>query len=121
MLCGRIDALFAVRVDSFLRVLHVIPRSYVWSEVNTVTLPQAHVSQYRTGRLEFPDHVSGKIAQALGVPPGYVIAEINVHRAKRTDEKKIWKQISATFKKAAAMSAVGRFLPVTILALGSIE
>ena len=53
-------------------------------------LSSGRVSQFRTGVRQFDDATSIKIAAALGEAPLYVIATINVVRAKRTEVRDVW-------------------------------
>lgn len=68
-------------------------------------VPQGRLSLVRTGTRKIDDAMAVKIAAALDLPVGYVLAEIQAERAKRTDLARVWHEVAVSLKKAG-MAAV---------------
>ena len=65
------------------------------------------LSNYRTGRNRFDDLMAYKVAELLELDPAEVIAQINMERAKRPEERKAWKEILERLGSAAAVVTLG--------------
>lgn len=74
--------------------------------------PQGAISRVRTGSRKLDPTMALAIASALDEPAEYVLAEIQVERAKRPDVKRAWRRLAKVAKSAAASVA-------TVLAMAS--
>ena len=70
-------------------------------------IPLSSISMYRTHRREFDDQVSMKIADALGESSLYVMASIQVERAKSSEVKAVWEYCAKIGKGIRAASVIG--------------
>lgn len=61
------------------------------------------VSKYRLGRAHFDDPTAMKVADLLGIDPGYVIACAHGERAKTAEEKAVWTSMMEKLGGLAAM------------------
>lgn len=68
--------------------------------------PQGAISRVRTGTRKLDPKMALAIAAALDEPPEYVLAEVQVERAKRPDVKRAWTRLAKAAKSAAAISGV---------------
>ncbi len=63
---------------------------------------RGHISQYRTRRRKLDPKACHKVARALDVSPDYVMAEIQAERARRAEDRAVWKRLARLAKKAQA-------------------
>lgn len=66
------------------------------------------ISLYRTGKRKLDPVACEKVANALGVDAGYVMAAVQAERAKRSTEREVWLRLAQLAKKsqAAALATV---------------
>ena len=64
-------------------------------------VPQPQVANVRTGFRKVDGRMALAIAKALDEPPEYVLAEIQVERAKRPELRRVWKRMAALAKENA--------------------
>ena len=57
-------------------------------------LKRQQVSTYRTGKHTFDDHVSMRVAELLGIEPGYVAACMAAQRAQSPEARKMWETVA---------------------------
>jgi len=65
------------------------------------------ISNYRTGRNHFDDLMAYRVAQLLDLDPAELVAQINLERAKRPEEKAAWREILKQLGDAAAVVLLG--------------
>ena len=77
-------------------------------------IAQSRVSMYRTGRREFDSKTCHLVANALDVDPAWVMVEIQVERANRTEDRDAWQRVADLVKVAgvASVLALAVFLEV---------
>ena len=78
-----------------------------------------HISQYVTGKRKLDPKICHKVADALGLEVGFVLACIQVERAKRTEDRAAWQRVADLVKVAgvASIVALAVFLEVDAPAL----
>lgn len=64
------------------------------------------ISSYRTGHSTFDHIVAGRIAELLDVDPIRVIADVEIERATKPEQRKLWERIAAKVA-AGVLVAVG--------------
>lgn len=60
------------------------------------------ISNYRRGVSHLDDLMAYKVAELLELDPAELVAQINMERAKRPEERKAWKEILERLGSAAA-------------------
>ena len=53
-----------------------------------------NISNYRNGRSHFDGLMCIKVADVLGLDPGYVMASIEAERAKSEEVRKVWEKVA---------------------------
>ena len=69
-------------------------------------IAQSRVSMYRTGRREFDSKTCHLVANALDVDPAWVMVEIQVERANRTEDRDAWQRVADLVKVASVVSVL---------------
>ena len=69
-------------------------------------IAQSRVSMYRTGRREFDSKTCHLVANALDVDPAWVMVEIQVERANRTEDRDAWQRVADLVKIAGVASVL---------------
>jgi len=67
-----------------------------------LNLSRAKISNFRTGFRAFDDVTLFKVAEALGINPAVIQADLNLEKAKTPEKKKFWKE---TYSKIAGTAA----------------
>lgn len=70
-------------------------------------IDRPRVSLYRTGKRKLDPKACRKVAAALSVPVGYVLAMIQAERAKRTEDRREWEWLAKLAKKSKAAAGLG--------------
>jgi len=65
-----------------------------------------HISQYVTGKRKLDPKMCHKVADALGLEVGFVLACIQVERAKRTEDRDAWQRVADLVKVASVASVL---------------
>lgn len=68
---------------------------------------RACTSSYRTGRSYFDDKTAIRVAELLEIDPAQIIACVHYERAKKAEEKAIWKGILERLGGIAAALFIG--------------
>ncbi|HYC45363.1 MAG TPA: hypothetical protein VED01_07725 [Burkholderiales bacterium] len=82
-----------------VRARHGIRSDYQLAKFLGTTQPL--VSAYRTGRARMGEDMCLKVAAALDLPAGYVLAVNAAERAKRTEVRKAWQGVARKLAGAA--------------------
>ncbi len=88
-----------------VRERHAIP-SYTKLGV-FLDIQNGHISQYTTGKRKLSPKDCEKVADALSVDKGYVMASVQTERAKRTSEREAWLRLAQLAKKAQTAALTG--------------
>ncbi len=87
-----------------------LPSDYAVAKA--LKISKQSMSNYRTGRTQFDDEISAKVANALGIHPGIVILDMHCERTKNEQTRSIWREISAGFPALSLQAkSAGAFLP----------
>lgn len=65
------------------------------------------ISHYRNGKGGFDEEMAIKVANFLGIPPGYVIACVHEERTKRPEVKRIWHEIAKALAPVFVAGIIG--------------
>lgn len=84
-----------------LRVKHNLTSDYQLAKFLGMKTQQ--LSRYRGGSSTFDDTTSAKIAESLGIDPGFVAACMSAQRARTDDARRMWEKVA---KKVAAGAAI---------------
>lgn len=82
-------------------------------------VPDGHINNYYRGRRKLEAWMCRKVAAALELDPGYVMAEIEAERAKRTEDADAWHRVAEIVKRSQAAALVG-LLAIGLVSLPSV-
>ena len=80
-------------------------------------IPQGTIAGIRTGRRKFTGHECQKIAQALDLPDGYVLARIEAERSPDPGLRKVWIRVA---ESVLASAKKGHAAGLALLAVGAL-
>ena len=69
-------------------------------------MQSGHISQFTTGKRRLDPKTCHKVADSLGLDVGYVLACIQVERAKRTEDRVAWQRVADLVKVASVASVL---------------
>ena len=101
-----------VQLIDALRQRHKLPSDYAAAAL--LGLTRAQLSRYRNGKDFLGDEQALKVADLLGLEPGYVLACMHAERSKAPAVRSTWERIAKTFDHAPALAI---FLAVILSAL----
>lgn len=78
-----------------------LPSDYALQSVLGIT--KASISRLRNGKDYFGDTTAMRVAEVLGIDPGFVIACAHRERAKTAEEKAVWASMMEKLGGLAAM------------------
>lgn len=88
-----------------------LPSDYALAPVLGIT--RASVSRFRNGKDAFGDATAMRVAELLGIDPGFVIACAHRERAKTDAERAVW---TAMLEKLGGLAAALLLAPALLLA-----
>lgn len=94
-----------------VREAHSIRSDYALAE--RLGLTRQQVSKYRSRKDYMSDETAARVAELLGVDPGFVLATIHAERSKNDDTRALWVGIAERLQRAgvAALAALCFALP----------
>lgn len=88
-----------------LKARHSVQSDYALAKMLGVTHQSA--SAWRKGRVFFDDSTAIQVGKLLEIDPAYVVACVHAERAKKDDEKAVWREIMEKFGGVAATVVIG--------------
>lgn len=88
-----------------LKARHSVQSDYATAKLLGVT--QQCVSTWRNKRSFFDDSTAIQVGKLLEIDPAYVVACVHAERAKKDEEKAVWREIIEKFGGVAATVVIG--------------